>query len=142
MKNVVLLSACLLFVLAGCCQKEKMSSCCESGDASVSCCCNKDSMEVIMNLHRKVKPECIAAFKASFAECTASTLQEPGCLDYGVYQSPADSTEFLIHEHWKNQGELDKHGQTEHLKKHVATTKDMYVSQSACKVFACSCAKK
>lgn len=61
MKRIVFSAACLLAVLSGCSQQSK-ESCCGK-------CCDKDSMEVVMDLHRKVKPECVAAFKASFAKC-------------------------------------------------------------------------
>ena len=73
-------------------------------------------LEIVMNIHKKVKPECIEAFKVAFAKCKAETLKEEGCLDYGYYQSPEDSTEFLIYENWANDEALNKHGQTAHLK--------------------------
>ena len=66
MKHIVFSAACLLAVLSGCSQQSK-ESCCGK-------CCDKDSMEVVMDLHRKVKPECVAAFKASFAKCKESTV--------------------------------------------------------------------
>ena len=131
MKRIVFSAACLLAVLSGCSQQSK-ESCCGK-------CCDKDSMEVVMDLHRKVKPECVAAFKASFAKCKESTVLEPGCVDYGVYQSPEDSTEFLIYEVWKNQGELDKHGKTAHLIQHVEETKGMFDSTSNKHIYVCEC---
>lgn len=141
MKNIVLGATCLLMALAGCCQQSKESCCTEGCQSACTSSCNKDSMEVTMNLHRKVKPECVAAFKASFAKCKVGTVQEPGCVDYGVFQSTEDTTEFLIYEVWKNQGELDKHGQMPHLKQHLEEIKDMFDSTSNKKVYACSCAK-
>jgi quinol monooxygenase YgiN len=78
-----------------------------------------------MNLTRKVKPEQVAAFKASFEKCKEGTLQEPGCADYGMYQSYIDSTEFIIVETWMNKGEHLKHMETEHLKIHLEEIKDM-----------------
>ena len=58
-------------------------------------------------------------------KCKESTLLEPGCIDYGMYQSLTDSTEFFIAETWKNDGELQKHGETAHLKQHLNEIKDM-----------------
>ena len=86
---------------------------------------NKESMEVVLNIKRKVKPECVSALKESFLKCKESTQLEPGCIDYGMYQSLTDSTEFFIAETWKNDGELQKHGETAHLKQHLNEIKDM-----------------
>ena len=66
-----------------------------------------------------------ALLKESFLKCKESTLLEPGCIDYGMYQSLTDSTEFFIAETWKNDGELQKHGETAHLKQHLNEIKDM-----------------
>ncbi len=86
---------------------------------------SKDSMVVVLNMERKIKPEFVSAFRASFEKCKTKTVHEPGCLSYGMYQSYTDSTIFFIEEEWKNDGELAKHGQTEHLKVHLAEIKDM-----------------
>lgn len=142
MKKVILGSVCLLAILSGCNQQSKDNCCTGQGKAVCTACCDKDSMEVVMDLHRKVKPECVAAFKESFAKCKESTVNEPGCIDYGVFQSPEDSTEFLIYEVWKNQSELDKHGQTPHLKQHVEETKDMFDSKSNKRIYVCKHAQE
>lgn len=112
-----------------------LAGCAGQCDKQSADCTNKDSLEVVLDLHRKIKPEFVSAFKASFAKCKESTLKEPGCLDYGVYQSPEDSTHFLIYELWKNDGELAKHGQTPHLKKHVEETQGMVESAQDNKYF-------
>ena len=98
-------------------------------------CTDKDSLEIVMNLHRKVKPEFVSAYKAAFAKCKAETLKEEGCLDYGVYQSPEDSTEFLIYENWANEAALAKHGQSAHLKQLGEETKGMFDAQRNKKVY-------
>lgn len=131
MKIKTILAVCATVALASCD--------CHNGDAN-KCdgnCAPADSMNVVLDLHRKIKPDCVSAFKASFARCKQSTVQEPGCIDYGVYQSPEDSTEFLIHEVWLNQTELDKHGQTPHLQAHVAQTKDMCESKADRRFVVC-----
>lgn len=92
MKNLFLGIACVL--LAGCAN-------CPKQETATSCSNDKSSMEVVLNLHRKVKPEHVTSYKEAFAKCKASTIQESGCVEYGVYQSPEDSTEFLICEVWK-----------------------------------------
>ena len=81
MKKVFISMACVLIALSGC----------TNGGS------NKESMEVVLNIKRKVSP----------------------------YQSLTDSTEFFIAETWKNDGELQKHGETAHLKQHLNEIKDM-----------------
>lgn len=112
--------ACGLMLLSGCCNSTKQDS-----TACGTCPADKNSLQVVMNLQRKVKPEFVSAFKASFEKCKESTIQEPGCLGYGMYQSYTDSTEFFIAEIWKNKPEHLKHMETEHLKLHLEETKDM-----------------
>ena len=82
-------------------------------------------MMVQLNIVRKMKPGSAAAFIASFQKCKESTVKEPGCIDYSIYQSVEDSTVLFIAETWKNEGELAKHGETEHLKIHAAEAKGM-----------------
>ncbi|MGM9797606.1 MAG: putative quinol monooxygenase [Parabacteroides sp.] len=89
------------------------------------CADQKSTMMVQLNIVRKMKPGNAAAFIASFQKCKESTVKEPGCIDYSIYQSVEDSTVLFIAETWKNEGELAKHGETEHLKIHAAETKGM-----------------
>lgn len=131
MKTKTIIAACAIAALASCADRNGCANRCGGQ------CAPADSMNVVLDLHRKIKPGKVAAFKASFARCKQSTLKEPGCMDYGVYQSPEDSTEFLIHEVWLNQAELDKHGQTPHLQAHVAETKDMCESKSDRRFVVC-----
>ena len=104
MKKVFISMVCVLIALSGCTHggsnKEATADSCANG---------KESMEVVLNIKRKVKPECVSALKESFLKCKESTLLEPGCIDYGMYQSLTDSTEFFIAETWKNDRELQKH---------------------------------
>lgn len=119
MKNVFLSVVCFIMIFSGC------SAPAEKQTQSASCAENKESMQVVMNLPRKILPEHVAAYKASFEKCKTPTLQEPGCLDYAMYQSYTDSTEFLIYEVWENKGEHLKHMETEHLKTHLQEIKGM-----------------
>lgn len=120
MKNVFISAICALITLSGCINKTGKEEC-----TANSCENKKDSMEVVLNIQRKVKPEHVAGLKASFLKCKESTLQEPGCIYYDMYQSLTDSTEFFIAELWENDGELQKHGETAHLKQHISEIKDM-----------------
>lgn len=120
MKNLLALMVCALMTGFSSCNSST------NNDTTESCASQKQNMVYVMNLERKVKPEHIEAFKASFEQCKVGTLQEPGCLDYGMYQSYTDSTRFFIHETWKTKGAHLVHTETPHLKAHVANVKDMY----------------
>ena len=61
MKKVFISMACVLIALSGC----------TNGGS------NKEAMEVVLNIKRKVKPECVSALKESFLKCKESTLLEP-----------------------------------------------------------------
>ncbi len=119
MKKLFLFLSLGLFVLAGCntpVAKDACGGCCKD---------SKDSMQVVLNIKRTILPEHVSAFKTSFEKCRESTLQEPGCLDYGMYQSYTDSTVFMIVETWANKGEHLKHMEFPHLKTHLEEIKGM-----------------
>jgi quinol monooxygenase YgiN len=40
---------------------------------------------------------------------TDSTLKEPGCTGYQLYQNPYDKTSFLVFETYKNQAAIEAH---------------------------------
>lgn len=104
---------------------------------SGSCAGLKDTMPVVMNLNRKIKPEHVSAFRDSFEKCRVGTLQEPGCLNYVMYQSYLDSTEFFITETWANKGEHLKHMETEHLKIHIQEIKGMSEKSGGVSIYVC-----
>ena len=88
------------------------------------CSYDKNSMNVVMRIERKVKPESVAMFKESFDRCKAEVLaKEPGCLDYSLFQSYNDSTLFCLTETWATKGAHNDHMLLEHTKKHIAEIK-------------------
>lgn len=90
------------------------------------CTYNKDSMIVVMRIERKVLPEKVSFLKQSFDECKAKVLaQEPGCLDYSMFQSYNDSTLFCLTETWATKGYHNDHMKLEHTIKHISETKDI-----------------
>lgn len=117
MKNLIFGIAGLLILLSSTGGVKK--------DTAVNdCAYNKDSMIVVMNFERKVKPENVALLKKSFDVCKAEVLaKEPGCLDYSLFQSYNDSTLFCLTEAWANKGAHNAHMQLEHTKKHIAEIK-------------------
>ena len=87
------------------------------------CSFNKDSMNVVMRFEIKVKPEYVSFLKQSFDECRAKVLeQEPGCLDYSLFQSYNDSTLFCLTEAWATKGDHNYHMKLAHTKKHISET--------------------
>ena len=91
----------------------------------MSCIEDKSSMQVVLNIQQKIKPEYVAAYKEAFEVCRAATLQEDGCIDYTMYQSYTDNTLFMLVEVWANEAALAKHSESAHLSQLREVTKDM-----------------
>lgn len=117
MKKLFLLFAVGVLVLSGCSFAINQET-----TSSVD---QKESMAYLMNLQRKIKPEFVSAFRNSFEKCRVETLKEPGCVNYVMYQSYTDSTEFFITETWKNKEAHTLHGETPHLKVHIEEIRGM-----------------
>lgn len=99
----------------------------EKGVTENECNCDKESMNVVMRFEIKVKPEQVAFLKQSFDECRAAVLeQEPGCLDYSLFQSYSDSTFFCLTETWATKADHNAHMQLEHTKKHISETSGIH----------------
>jgi quinol monooxygenase YgiN len=112
----------LLFVVGIC----TLSACSPAANQeNTSCVDQKESMVYLMNLQRKIKPEFVSAFRDSFEKCRVETLKEPGCVNYVMYQSYSDSTEFFITETWVNKEAHTLHGETPHLKVHIEDIRGM-----------------
>ena len=120
MKQIVLIIGCVLVVFS-CCEPKAPAS------AMTDACCvaNKDSMEIIMNIPMKIKPEFVSAFKTAFDKCQAETLKEEACLAYDLFQSYKDSTEFHLFERWSNKPGHLNHMETEHIKVYFGEIRGM-----------------
>lgn len=90
---------------------------------------DKSSMNVVLDLRREVKAECIDEYKAAFAVCKAETVKEEGNIDYALFQSVDDSTTLFIHEVWKDSAALARHGETAHLQQFIETTSPMTIGK-------------
>ena len=90
MTTKTFMTICAAAMLAAC------SGHCDRHHGCDGQCAPADSMNIVLDLHRHVKPQYVAAFKAAFIECKQQTVKEPGCLDYGVYQAADDSTHLFI----------------------------------------------
>lgn len=63
-----------------------------------------------------VRPDALDAMRAILAELVARTLEEPGCLDYGYYQSLAEPLRFRSFEVWRSAAAETAHWSTGHLR--------------------------
>ena len=109
MKQIVCIIVCVLAVFTAC----------ESKAPETCCMSMKDSVEVIMNIPVKIKPEYVSAYKAAFDKCQAESLKEEACLAYDLFQSYKDSTEFHLFERWANKPGHRLHMETAHLKTYL-----------------------
>jgi len=121
MKKIILIIGCSAVILAGYCYSSNQQ---DDGN-TCSCAAKKDSLEIIMNIPVKIKPEFVSAYKRAFEKCQAGTLQEEACLDYLLFQSYTDSTEFHLFERWKNKPGHNFHMQTPHFLKYREETRGM-----------------
>lgn len=136
MKNMLtLLLLGSLFFLSGCNTKTNQAT------DVCSCAADKETMELTMNIPLKVKPEFVSKYKTAFEKCQAGTLQEEACLDYALFQSYTDSTEFHLFERWTNKPGHRNHMQTEHFKVYIEDVKGFFDTPKTqtIEVYVCPC---
>jgi len=75
----------------------------------------KENLIVIARI--KAKPGMEEVTKAELQKLVAPTLVEEGCIKYDLHESTTEPTEFVFYEIWESQEALDKHSQSEHLRK-------------------------
>jgi len=135
MKSLLTLLLGSLFLLSGCNTKTNQAN------EVCSCVADKETMELTMNIPLKLKPEFVSAYKTVFEKCQAATLQEEACLDYALYQSYTDSTEFHLFERWTNKPGHLNHMQTEHFKVYREESKGFFdkPKTQTIEVYVCPC---
>ena len=121
MKKGLLTIGCVVALLAGCCNSSNRLA----GGRACDYVAKKDSLEIIMNIPIKIKPEFVSAYKVAFEKCQTGTLQERACLNYVIFQSYTDSTEFHLFEHWTDKPGHLAHMQTPHFLQYREETKGM-----------------
>ena len=107
MKRLFLVIGCSIILFSGCNNTSNQAM----NEATCDCAVKKDSLEIVMVNALKVKPEYVSAYKESLEICREGSLKEETCLDYELFQSCIDSTEFVLYERWAN-----RPGHLEHLK--------------------------
>jgi len=137
MKKLVWTIGCCAAILAGCCNSSNQTA---NGN-TCSCAAKKDSLEIIMNIPIKIKPEFVSAYKLAFEKCQAATLLEEACLDYVIFQSYTDSTEFHLFERWTNKPGHNFHMQTPHFLQYRDETRGMNDSAKTRMIitYVCKC---
>ena len=135
MRKILLAIGCIV-LLSGCCNTSNQ----ETGGKACNCAAIKDSLEIIMNIPIKVKHEYVSAYKAAYEKCKVSSMQEEVCLEYSLFQSYTDSTEFHIFERWKNTPGHLAHKETEHYKQFRKEIEGMTVQISGrMNTYVCPC---
>ena len=121
MKKIIFALACCIVFFAAFSFTSKQTT-----DANTcSCLQKKDSMQVILNIPIKIKPEFVSAYLRAFEKCQEGTLKEEACLDYYIFQSYTDSTEFHLIERFKNKAGHLFHMETPHFFVYRDETKGM-----------------
>jgi quinol monooxygenase YgiN len=77
-------------------------------------------MKIYLTALVKCKPGNTAELKGYLQQLVAGSTQEEACLQYELYQSTDDDTQFIFHETWASQEGLDLHGQQPHIKTFIA----------------------
>lgn len=83
-----------------------------AGEKKDTACCQKaDTTEYSKIIAAKlyIKPEKVNEFTKLFQGMIDSTLKEPGCTQYQLYQNPYEKNSFLVFETYKNQAAIEAH---------------------------------
>ena len=121
MKKILLSIGSVIVLLLSCCNTSNQANC----GKTCGCAANKDSLEIVMVNALKVKPEYVSAYKEALEICREGSLKEETCLDYELFQSCIDSTEFVLFERWTNRPGHVAHLQTAHYIKKAEDIKIM-----------------
>ncbi|MBW3518773.1 putative quinol monooxygenase [Flavobacterium sp. NKUCC04_CG] len=81
-------------------------------------------MKKTIVLRISIKPECIARVLEASKDLVAQTRQEPGCIFYNFYQSTENPSDFIFYEKFQNQEAIQKHNETDYVKKFLLTVKE------------------
>ena len=121
MKRLFFVIGCSIVLLSGCNKTSNIAM----SEATCDCAVKKDSLEIVMVNALKVKPEYVSAYKEALEICREGSLKEETCLDYELFQSCIDSTEFVLFERWANRPGHLAHLKTAHYIKKAEDIKIM-----------------
>lgn len=63
----------------------------------------------------RARPDTVEETKAALTSLVEPTRREPGCVEYQLFQSKEDPTEFVTVEEFNDDAAADAHLQTEHV---------------------------
>jgi quinol monooxygenase YgiN len=61
------------------------------------------------------QPESAPVVRAELLRLLEPTRAEQGCLNYDLFEDPADPALFIFHENWTSHAELDRHLESSHI---------------------------
>jgi autoinducer 2-degrading protein len=91
---------------------------------------------LVVHVHVRVKPECLAAFKAATVENARASLREPGVARFDVVQQAEDPTRFVLVEAYRSVEATVAHKETEHYQVWRDTVAPMMAEPRASVKFA------
>jgi autoinducer 2-degrading protein len=98
-------------IIAACTNTPKAETDAAAEKKDTACCQKSDTTEYSKIIAAKlyIKPEKVNEFTKLFQGMIDSTLKEPGCTQYQLYQNPYEKNSFLVFETYKNQAAIDAH---------------------------------
>jgi quinol monooxygenase YgiN len=64
----------------------------------------------------KARPGKESELRSTLIGLIAPTRKEEGCINYDLHASTEDPAQFIFYENWKTMADLDRHGETAHIK--------------------------
>ncbi|MDR1403542.1 MAG: antibiotic biosynthesis monooxygenase [Tannerellaceae bacterium] len=123
----------MLFALLGATSCKGGKKCCESegeGKCEGKCACReavttpaKEKKVIVARLTIKSGHE--SAFIGIASTLVEATRQEEGNLFYALYQSPANPSEFIFYEEYKDEEAFQTHSSSPHFAVFAESTKDL-----------------
>jgi quinol monooxygenase YgiN len=83
----------------------------------------------------EAKPGKETELKNALTALVAPTLQEAGCINYDLHQSPEEPGKFLFHENWTSKELLDAHLKSAHIKALLPRVPELAVAPPEIKIW-------
>lgn len=90
----------------------------------------------VVQVHFKVTPEGVEAFKKACAENARQSLQEEGVVRFDILQSDDDPTVFILFEVYHSAAAQLAHKETPHFFKWRSEVKDLIVQPGEAKIYS------
>jgi quinol monooxygenase YgiN len=84
-----------------------------------------DDREVFLFSRLHARPGKGSEVLKAMSEVQGPTRQEPGCLNYGAFQSVPDPDEFYIHSRWKDMAAFERHAEQSHTVRFVEAVESL-----------------